>query len=241
MTYGNQMTGELGHIGQDGYELWHVFAEEAIRRFGPTHEEEKVLRGMLNVRHKNDIYQFLLEFENWNVKAKVTRIHFRKLIRDQIADEAVRRMTMHQEYPDDRHWREALRQAVRDEEDFQEGKKLEENNFPGSNSSGRRKRDEPTTAKTTKKRKYTAEEKKVYQAKKKEEKVDKGKAAPRQKIMHRVWADAHTGIAQKIVHERKAKGQCPSCTLTNHGWRHCQKEIRVRTIQRKLFKLPGGR
>jgi len=196
---------------------------------------------MLKVRCKNDINQFLLEFENWNVKAKVTGIAFRRLIRDQIPDEALRRMSMHQEYADDRDCIEALRQAVRDEEDFQEGKRLKENNFLESNSSGKRKRDKPVTTKTTKKPKYTAKEKRVYQAKKKKEKVEEGKAAPRQKIMHRVWADAHTGIYQKIVDERKAKGQCTRCTLTNHGWKHCQKEIRVSTIQRKPFKLPGGR
>jgi len=63
-----------------------------------------------------------LEFENWNVKAKLTGIAFRKLIRDQIPDEAVRRMSMPQDYADDRDWIEALRQAVREEEDFQEGK-----------------------------------------------------------------------------------------------------------------------
>jgi len=219
------MTGELGHIRQDGYELWDVFAEQAVRRFGPTHEEEKALREMLKVRYKNHINQFLLEFENWNVKAKVTGITFRKLIREQIPDEAVRRMSMHQEYADDRDWIEALRQAVRNEEHFQEGKRLKDNNFSGSNSSGKRKRDEPTTTKITKQPKYTAREKRVYQAKKKEEKVEKGKAAPRQKIMHRVWADAHTGINPKIVDERKAKGQCTRCTLTNHGWKHCQKVI----------------
>jgi len=197
MTYRNQMTGELGHIRQDGYELWDVFAEQAVRRFGPTHEEEKALREMLKVRYKNDINQFLLEFENWNVKAKVTGIAFRKLIRDQIPDEAVRRMSIHKEYADDRDWIEALCQAVRDEEDFQEGKRVKDNNFLGSNSSGKWKRDEPTTTNITKKPKYTAKEKRVYQAKKKEEKVEKGKAAPRQKIMHPVWADAHTGIDQE--------------------------------------------
>jgi len=66
------MTGELGHIRQDGYGLWDVFAEEAVPRFGPTHEEEKAPREMLKVRYKNDINQFLLEFENCNVKAKLT-------------------------------------------------------------------------------------------------------------------------------------------------------------------------
>ena len=118
------MTGELGHIRHEGYELWDVFAEQAIGRLGPTHEEAKALREMLKVRYKNDINQYILEFENWNVKAKVNGIAFRKLIRDQIADEAVGRMSMHQEYADDRDWIEGLRQAVRDEEDFQEGKGL---------------------------------------------------------------------------------------------------------------------
>jgi len=84
---------------------------------------------MLKLRYKNDINQFVLELENWNVKAKVTGIAFRKFIRDQILDEAVRRMSMHQEYADDRDWREVLCQAVRDEEDFQEGKRLKDNNF----------------------------------------------------------------------------------------------------------------
>jgi len=150
-------------------------------------------------------------------------------------------MSMHQEYANDRDWIEALRQAVPDEEDFQEGKRLKDNNCSGSNSSGKRKCDELITIKSKKKRKYTAKEKRVYQAKKKEEKVDKGKAAPRQKIMHRVWGEAHTSIVQNIVDERKAKGQCARCTLTNHGWKDCEQEIRVSTIQRKWFKLPGGR
>jgi len=73
---------------------------------------------MLQFRYKNDINQFLLEFENCNIKAKVTGITFRKLIRDQIPDEAVQRMSVHQGYADDREWIEALRQAVRDVEDF---------------------------------------------------------------------------------------------------------------------------
>ena len=41
MTYWNQMTGELGYTRQEGYELWYIFTEQMVRRFGPTHEEEK--------------------------------------------------------------------------------------------------------------------------------------------------------------------------------------------------------
>ena len=91
-----------------------------------------------------------------------------------------------------------------------------------------------------KKPKYTANERRVYQAKKKEEKAARKAAAPRQEIMHRVWADAHTGIDQEEIDERKAKKQCTRFTLSNHGWKHCKKEIRVSTIQRRPFKLPVG-
>jgi len=52
--------------------------------------------------------QFQWEFENWNVKAKLTGIAFRKLIREQIPEEALRQMSMQQEYDDDRDWIEGL-------------------------------------------------------------------------------------------------------------------------------------
>jgi len=155
---------------------------------------------MLKVRYKNEINQFLLEFENWYVKANVTGIAFQKGIRDEIPDEAMRRMSMHQQYADNRDWIEALRPEVRDEDDFQEGKWFKAKNFWGSNSRGKTQGDEPTTGIKTKKPKYRAKEKRVYQAKKEEEKVDKGKAVPVQKIMHRVLADAQTCIDQEIVH-----------------------------------------
>ena len=76
---------------------------------------------------------------------------------------------------------------------------------------------------------------------KKEEKAAKKPAAPRQEIMHRVWADAHTGIDQKEMDDRKDKKECTGCTWTNHGWKHCKKEIRISSIQRRPFKLPVGR
>jgi len=108
-----------------------------------------------------------------------------------------------------------------------ERKKLKANDFPGSKSSGKRKRDEPIMAKATIQSKYTTKGKRAYQAKKREEKGEKGKAAPWEKMMHRVWAEAHTGIDQKVVDERKAKGQCTRCTQANQGWKLCQKEILV--------------
>ena len=69
--------------------MWAIFAEQVVRRFGPTQEEGKALREMMKVRYNGDIDQFLLEIENWNVKARVTRVAFRKMIDDQIPEEVV--------------------------------------------------------------------------------------------------------------------------------------------------------
>ena len=146
------------------------------------------------------------------------------MIDDQIPDEAVRRMSMMDPIAGDREWLEAVRTASKTEEDFVEGRKLRHGDSSGSASSGKRKRNEPTVTTATKP-KYTAKEKRVYQAKKKEDKAARKPVAPRQEIMHRVSDDAHTGIDQKEIDERKAKKQCTRCTLTNHGWQHCKKEI----------------
>ena len=60
-----------------------------------------------------------------------------------------------------------------------------------------------------KKPKYTAKEKRVYQTKKKEEKAARKPAAPRQEIIHRVSADAHTGIDQKRSTNEKPRSRAP--------------------------------
>ena len=139
-----------------------------VRRFGPTHEEEKALRQMIKVRYKGDIHQFLLEIDNWDVKVKVTGVVLRKMIEDQIPKEAVRRLSMIDPILEEREWLEAVQTAVRKEEDFQEGRKMKNTDSSGSASSGKSKRNEPTAA-VVKKPKYTAEEQRVYQARKKEE------------------------------------------------------------------------
>ena len=173
--------------------MWPIFSEQVVRHFGPTQEEVKALREMMKVRYKVDSNQFLLENENWNAKARVTGVAFRKMIDDQIPDEAVRRMLMIQPIADDREWLESVRTASKAEEDFVEGRKLRYRDSSGSASTGKRKRNEPTET-TAKKPKYTAKEKRVYQAMKKEEEAAKKPAAPRHKIMHIVWGSAHTSI-----------------------------------------------
>ena len=62
--------------------MWAIFAEQGVRHFGPTHEEVKALQEMMKVRYKGDIDQFLLESENWDVKAIVNAVGFSKMIDD---------------------------------------------------------------------------------------------------------------------------------------------------------------
>ena len=94
---------------------------------------------MMKVRYKGDIDQFLLEIDNWNVKLKVTGVVLRKMIEDQIAEEAVRRLSLIDPIPDEREWVEVVRTPLRKEEPFQEGRKLKNTDSSGSASSARRK------------------------------------------------------------------------------------------------------
>jgi len=68
------MTGELGYTRQEVYEFWHVFAEQARQRYGPTHEAGKSLRDRGAVKYRGDIAQILMEMENLNVHTRVTRM-----------------------------------------------------------------------------------------------------------------------------------------------------------------------
>ena len=106
-----------------------------------------------------------------------------------------------------------------------------------SASSGKRIQTEPTGETVVKKPKYTAKEERASLAKKKNARAAKKPPAPRQEIMHRVWADAPGGIDQEEIDEQKAQKQYTPCTLTNPGWKHSKKEIRASTIQWRAFKF----
>jgi len=108
LTYRRQMTGEIGYTRQEGYEFWHVFAEQALPRFGPTHEAAKSLREMGSVKYRGDVAKFLMEMENLNIHARVTGITWRKMIEDELPVEGLRRLS-HREYVDDGEWLEAVR------------------------------------------------------------------------------------------------------------------------------------
>ena len=74
LTYRRQMTREIGYTRQEGYEFWHIFAEQILRHLGPTHEAEKSLREMGSVKYRGDVPKFLIEMENLNIHASVTGI-----------------------------------------------------------------------------------------------------------------------------------------------------------------------
>jgi len=59
LTCRGQMTGSIGYPRQERYEFWHDFAEQALRRFGPTHKAEKSLRDRGSVKYRGDVAQFL--------------------------------------------------------------------------------------------------------------------------------------------------------------------------------------
>jgi len=90
LTYRRQMTGEIGYTRQEGYEFWHVFAEQALRRLGPTHEAGKFLGEIGSVKYRGDAAKFLMEMENLNIHARVTGIAWRKIIEDELPVEALR-------------------------------------------------------------------------------------------------------------------------------------------------------
>jgi len=89
LTYQRPMTVALGYTKQAGYEFWHVFGEQGLRRFGRTHGAEKSIREMGFVKYHGDIAKFLLEMENLHIDARVTGIARRKMIEDEIPKDAL--------------------------------------------------------------------------------------------------------------------------------------------------------
>jgi len=79
---------------------------------------------MGSVHHRRDIGKFLLETETLNIHARVTAIAWRKLIEEEIPEDALRRVSL-REYLDDGELLEAVRAVTRAEEDFKEQNSLQ--------------------------------------------------------------------------------------------------------------------
>jgi len=239
LTYRQQMTGETGYTRQEGYEFWHVFAEQVLRRFGPIHEAEKSLREMGSVKYRGDVAKFLMEMENLNIHARVTGIAWRKMSEDELPIEALRRLS-HREYVDDGEWLEAVRTVTRAEEDFKERKDLRGGGPSGTTRGEKRKFEDskPTVAAKRVKKQYTTREKAAYKKKKAgERKVKKaGSVASKGEVRHTVWSEAHQRVNQKVVDKRKSDNKCTRCGMKNHTWKYCRKPIQVSAIYRGQSK-----
>jgi len=241
LTYRRQMTGLIGYTRQERYQFWHVFAEQALRPFGPTHEAEKSLREMGLVKYRGDVAKFLMEMENFNIHARVPGIACRKMIEDELPVDALRRVS-HRKYVDDGEWLEAVRTVTRAEEDFKERQDLRGGGPSGTTRGEKRKfkDSKPIVAAKRVKKQYTATEKAAYQKKKAgERKVKKeGSVAPTGEVRHTVWSEAHQGVDQKVVDKWKSDTECTLCGMRNHVWKHCRKPIQVSAVYRGESK-PG--
>jgi len=207
--------------------------EKALRRFGPTHEAEKSLREMGSVKYRGDIPKFLPEMENLNIHARVTGIAWRKMIEEEIPEEALRRHS-HREYIDDGEWLEAVRTVTQMEEDFKERKPLRGGGPSGTTLGEKRKFEDSKPMEMAKhvKQQYTAKAK-VDPKKKKagERKVKKEESlAPAGEVKHRVWAEAHKGIDEKVVNKRKSDKKCTRCGMKNPAWKYCRKLVQVSPV-----------
>jgi len=155
------------------------------------------------------------------------------MIEDELPEEALRRLS-HREYVDDGEWLEAVRTVTRAEEDFKERKDLRGGGPSGAKRGKTRKFEDsrPTLAAKRVKRQHTATEKAAYQKKKAgERKVKKEWSVARTgEIRHKVWAEAHQGVDQKVVDKRKSDNQCTQCGMKNHTWKYCRQPIQVSAI-----------
>jgi len=71
------------------------------------------------------------------------------------------------------------------------------------------------------KKQYTTKEKSDYQKKKAgERKLKKeGWVAPAGEVRHKVWAEAHQGVDQKVVDKRTSDNECTRCGMNNQTWK----------------------
>jgi len=198
-----------------------------LRRFGPTHEAEKALREMATIRYQGDIAQYLLKMENLNIHAQVSGVAWRKMIEDQLPEEALRRLST-EEYTIDGDWLDAVRRVTRQEEDFKERRGLR----GGGPSKRKFEEVKPTVPVKKAKKQYTAKEKAAYKAKKAvERKVKKeGSVAPKGEVKHTVWAEAHPNVDQKVIDQRKKDNECTRCGMSNHTWKYCRKPANVSAV-----------
>jgi len=164
--------------------------------------------------------------ENLNIHARVTGIALRKMIEDQIPEDALRRLSL-REYIYDGEWLDAVRTITRAEEDFGERKSLRGGGPSATTWAEKTKGEDskPAVPAECVKKEYTAMEKPNYENKKAGKRKVKKEAAvaPAGEVKHTVWAEAHKGVDQKVVDKAKFDNEFTRCGMKNHTWKYCPK------------------
>jgi len=177
--------------------------------------------------------------ENLNIHGRVTGIAWRKMIEDELPVEALGRLS-HREYVDDGESWEAVRIVTRAEADIKERKDLQGGGPSGATRGAKRRFEYSKLMVTVKrvKRQYTAKEKADYQKQKAAERNVKkeGSVAPAGEVKHKVWAEAHPGVDQKVVDYRKSDNECTRGGMRKHCWKYSPKVIHVSAIYRGQSK-----
>ena len=136
---------------------------------------------------------------------------------------------------------EAVRTITQAEEDFKERKGLGGGGPSGARRGKKWKFTVSTTSVTAKcvKKQYTSKAKVDYKGKKAgERRVKKeGAVAPAGEVTHTVWAEAHKGVDQKVVDQRKSDKVCTQFGLRSHAWKYGRKPVRVSVVYRGPAKL----
>jgi len=91
-TYRNKMTGELGHLKIEGYEIWQTFRGQCILRFALTQERERSLALMTKVTYKGNMDRYLLESENHNTHVGMSGVAWRQMGERHIPKDALWRL-----------------------------------------------------------------------------------------------------------------------------------------------------
>jgi hypothetical protein len=192
-------------------------------------------------KYHGDIMHYLLRMENHNIKVQLRGVAWREVIKAQLPEEALLRLSM-EEYPDDELWLAGLKTAVRRYEEYKEDGKLRRQN---GESSSRPKREERVEKKNPRPpKRYTKEKRDAYMGKAGKPKYErkpragdkKGKTvAPKNEVVHTDYKEAHQGIPLDVTERRRSNQACTRCGLTNHFWKHCRREQQVNTIGQRRF------
>ena len=89
-THWNKMSGELGHLKIEGYELWEAFRGQCILRLALMHEGERSLALMMKVTYKGNIDRYFLEMENYNTHVGMSGVAWQQMVEQHILKDALR-------------------------------------------------------------------------------------------------------------------------------------------------------